>query len=257
MSTISLFGRGFLCWPSEVPERHSTTHHPRGDWVRVVLSKRGHDGQWLKNSDGSDCAHEYLLEQSTGDLYGVQGDDDFANPYHVAITAGEIAIASPFYAVGIMQFYLIKMVVDVARLSFTFLKDLFSESKRKGILPALANFAVKVIWQIPIALINDLWHIARSPFYAVALSCAALLGILFPFEGRKWIGQIEQQWHDGISHSDDVRHGMTKKQVKKHLFTKKFFQEIFDGKCIFLAYCMLKRGNLKERAENGELRYKF
>ena len=245
------------CWFGKIPEKETAVQKMKGDWCRASLFKRGVDGEFLKDSEGFSKAFNYTLEISSGDLYGIPGDENGAKPHFIARKAIGLLIATSFYMLGVMTYHLLKIVTDIGTISVRAFTELSHHFSKKGVLGSMANLVMTLIWEIPSSLLDDLWHIARSPLFAAGILCASLFAVLFPFEGRKWIGKIELAWHDNTSYRMDIRHNKTIDQSWNELFSKKFFSDLKAGKVIYLANCMQKRGNLKEKIRNGEPRFEF
>nr|NGX46450.1 hypothetical protein [Chlamydiota bacterium] len=97
----------------------------------------------------------------------------------------------------------------------------------------------------------NMWRIVRAPLFAVGVMFAAAWGLFSPYEGRKMIGKIEKEWHDGLTFKDDMRMGKDEQFLNKMDDCKKYsddcgtcFTEIKTGKVFFLGWCMQVRGNI-------------
>ncbi|MBS0629954.1 MAG: hypothetical protein JSS30_07030 [Verrucomicrobia bacterium] len=217
-------------------------YQPNGDWREVTVEKLNNRGELCLNRDnGNKQTFHYTLEVSTGDLYGLRGDAD--PPHIIAGKAFAIFIVTPFYMLGLMSANFLKIIVDVTSIFWKVIPQSISELSSKGIRATLANALMTVIFEIPNEIILDLWRICRSPLYAIGVQVASLYTMLSPYEGRKWIGKIESQWHDGTPYQKSILDTPAENCVDEVLH---------DGRILFLAVCMQKMGNIHDKVGSLE-----
>ncbi len=213
-------------------------YQPNADWRNVTVEKLNSRGDLCIKDNGSPQTFEYTLEESTGDLYGLQGKPDA--PHTIAAKSLGIFFITPIYTLGLISANLLKMVADITSIFWKVIPQLIQELSAKGIRAALGNAIMTIVFEIPNEMILDLWRVCRSPLYAVAIEVACLYTMLSPYEGRKWIGKIESQWHDGTPYTKHLQDTPASECVDEVLF---------DGKVLFMAVCMQKMGNIYDKVD--------
>jgi len=211
-------------------------YQPSADWRNVTVEKLTSRGDLCLNDNGTPKTFDYTIEESTGDLYGLHGNPD---PAHiVAVKAVGIFLVTPIYTFGLLCANLLKMVVDITSIFWKVIPESIQNLSTKGIRATLVNAVMTVIFEIPNDLILGVMRICRTPFYAVALEVACLYAMFSPYEGRKWIGKIESQWHENTPYKNHLLETLPNDCVDALLF---------DNKVIFLAVCMQKMGNIHDK----------
>lgn len=93
---------------------------------------------------------------------------------------------------------------------------------------------------------EQIWTIARIPFYFIALESAALYGASKPLDGRAWFADLEKQLHGGKDFRKDVCRGkdphflwncwegLTSKDPSSTFFVGFCFQPLDSGRDIKL-----------------------
>lgn len=211
-----------------------------GDWVNTKVLKIG--------SNGTEKWKRYTQELSTGDLYGVPLNEEMCGsskgdpepPVGIALKCAGIFVATPFYMLGVMGVNALKIIVDISSIFWRIIPQFIEEFSTKKCIAAMGNFFMSINWDLPHAIMQDIWRVVRSPLYAGGMALACVYGIVSPYEGRKWISKIEGLWHEA-SYKMDFRLGMS----KKYSLTQ-FISDIAKGKILFLAWCMQKRGNIND-----------
>ncbi|NGX59372.1 MAG: hypothetical protein KR126chlam3_00523 [Chlamydiae bacterium] len=227
-------------WFAPVPEKNAKTGS--GDWRLVTMIKRDENGDVI----GHPTAFQYHLEDSTGDLYGVQEDKKgIDKPFVIAAKALGMFFYTPFYTLGMMTANCIRVAIDMTAIFWRIIPLFVQDIYRKGFFPSLGNATMSIVWDTPIEIAKDIWRIARSPIYGTGMMMASLFTFALPLEGRKWLGKIEYEWHEGVSYQMDIRHRKSQKQNEDLKFSE-FISEIAKGKILYLGYCMQKRGNIHE-----------
>jgi len=141
----------------------------------------------------------------------------------------------------------VKIAIDISSIAWRILPQFGRDFKSKGCLAALGNAILATFWDVPHAVMQDIWRIVRSPFYATGMMFACMYTIVRPFEGRVWIGKIETLWHEGAPHRMDLRYrGKDRSKDLWNQSLKEKIEELLEGKFLFLSYCMLKRGNIND-----------
>lgn len=249
-------------WFAEAPELKHLDEKPSGDWGTVSVLKRDKIGRIATNYL---TPKEFLftIERSTGDLYGIQHAEIVDGVKQivvdsravVAIKSAAIFLGTPFYLFGMVFVNLVKIAVDISAIFWRTLPGLVRDFQNKGILSALGNMAMDVVWHIPHEVAQDIWRVVRSPMYAAGMMLAAAYGVIQPFEGRKWMGEIELNWHQGAPYQQDLRYGLSEKDYLKISFSE-MVKNIWSGKVYYLGYCMQKRGNIEDKV-NGVARFRL
>lgn len=214
------------------------------DWGHVTVKKRDLDGTLVEKP------FRYLMEKSTGDLYGIQGTDPPTRSI-VAIKSAAICVGSLFYPMLVVAWKVMSFFADLTELGLNAPAAFSQKYSTKGFVVAITEVGATAVCTSLHSLAELVAGCAKIPFYATALFFASLYGILIPFEGMKWISKIESQWHEGATYQSDIRYnnvGWLSPTIIED------FKAARAGKVLFLAYCMQKRGNLFEEV-NGTPRY--
>lgn len=215
---------------------YAKLYTPNADWKTIDVQKRDSRGKICNTTVGLPQKFQYTLEVSSGDLYGLDGKPD---PAHViAIKAFFIFLGSSPYMACLMCANLVKIAIDITSVFWKIIPQMLSDISKKGFFDALGNGCMAVVYEIPKEIVLDVWRICRSPLFTVGLMLACLYTLVSPFEGRKWIGKIETQWHDGISY---------KMNLNKKTEPEQFYTDIALGKVLFFAMCMQKMGNINDK----------
>lgn len=225
-------------WFAPVPEKNTKAH--ASDWIHAKMVKRNKRGNVKRT------VFHYHLENSTGDLYGVQGKKGIDKPYVIALKATGMFFYTPFYALGMIVGRIIHIAIEISAIFWRIIPKLIQNIYTKGIFSALGNAIMEIGWEIPSEIIKDIWRIVRCPFYAIGMMAASLFAIAYPLEGRKWLGKIEYEWHEKTPYHMDIRYRKSEEQCKDMPFSE-FLSEIKAGKICTLGYCMYKRGNIHEK----------
>lgn len=92
----------------------------------------------------------------------------------------------------------------------------------------------------PLTVAKQVWKIARTPFYGIALWFSALYGVVKPLEGRALFGKWEKKLHDGK--------GLHQSLQKSDLPLSQVLWETFAGSeihaSLFLGFCMQPIGEV-------------
>ncbi|NGX38206.1 MAG: hypothetical protein K1000chlam2_01378 [Chlamydiae bacterium] len=254
-SAVSSQG-GFCQWMyPPIPERTTEKQQIAGDWCNITVHKRDLDGNIIKCL-GTPIKFRHTQEISTGNLYGVEEKKTgLHKPHQIAMQAFRMFLAIPFYALGIMFANAIKIAIDLSAIFWRVIPNLINDLKVKAPLASLGHGIMTVVVEIPTNVMKDMWRIAKSPLYAALMMTAALFTMLSPLEGRKWLGEVEYEWHEKVSYRMDIRHGKTEKEWKE-LPPAQVFSELKAGKIMFLGYCMLEKGNRNDKRA-GRPRYEL
>lgn len=220
-------------------------------WSSFLEEKDWSYGKF-KKTPGGEKPLAYHLEASTGDLYGVQeSNGKIDTPLQIRAKAIGIFLGSTFYAMAMMAVNAIRIAIDVSKIFWQVIPKWIKEIHTKGLFPSLGNAAIVIIWEIPNEITKDIWRILRSPFYGSAMMVASLFAMVFPFEGRTWLGKIEYEWHEKTSHRMDIRYRKSDKECKQLIFSREIFSALKAGKVFYLGYCMQKRGNISDLTPDG------
>lgn len=245
-------------WFSHPPLKKNNDHKIQGDWCRIRVWKRDQEGNLIK-VDGSAKSFEYFMENSTGDLYGIYGNESCGNDdkfYKTSIKAVLVFLGTPLYMLCMIGAHLTKIVIDISSIFWKIIPQCISVYKDKGLPGSLSVFFMTVVWQLPSEISTTIWRIVRSPLYAVGMMCAALLGIVYPAEGRKWMGLVEYEWHDRTSYTMDMRYQRKFEKGFEAIPFSELVSELAKGKVFFLGYCFQKRGNINDKV-HGVSRFLF
>ena len=227
-----------FCVGTTFEKTYSSQEAP-GDWCTITVKKLDEDGKPLND------LHRYVMENSTGDLYGMQ--DKLHGPptrFTVAVKSGGICLITSFYAVLLVVWEHINLLADLSEIILKAPGNLAKDYQTKGVISALCNMAVVPLCQAACSFAEYVAQVAKAPIFAIGLIFASFYGIFIPFEGMKQISQIESAWHGGATYKSDVRY----KKGGSYLCTTLFedFKSARSGSVLFLGYCMQKRGNIDE-----------
>jgi hypothetical protein len=224
----------------------SPTAHPTlpSNWRTVTLEKKSiTDTGTIQKQQ-----FEYVEEISTGDLYLKGLDRHEETGATIAQKCALLFLGLPFYTAVAIGANFVKIVTGTVFIA----KRLFEEMRTQPLPEALANIFFTLIYEIPAHIATCLRNIVKALIFAPPLAAACLYGTLNPFEGRKWISKIEGNWHDADYHLD-VRDDCLVSSHPQGSFEKNWeecqscFRQIYDGKIIFYALCMQKRGNVNDK----------
>lgn len=215
------------------------------DWRNITVYQKNSNGELRKNEVGSPIKFQYTQEISTGDLYGGRLSSDEPTqglspdePYVISIKAIGLFCFTPLYTLGLIVGNLVQIAVKATSIFWRVIPQIIQERSTKGILPAFGNGVVAIVAEIPLQIIQDIWRICRAPIYALGVMFACIYALPVPYEGRKWIGRIENAWHEGASYK---MHGQCEPDC---------ISDAKEGKFYFAAICMQKRGNIADKAGN-------
>lgn len=234
------------CWCSAVPQKTLPDQQVSGDWAQVTVQKYRADGTRI------DKIYQYHMELSTGDLYGIpnmRGELDAKST--VAVKAGMMFVATPFYMVGMAVAQLFQAVTAITSIFWKSVPQIKGDYEAKGAMEALANFTFSVVYEIPAKLMHLACRFVLNPFHAGALALACAYTIIKPLEGRVWISKAESAWHEGATYRDDLRYGSPDIPEGDDLIS-----HIWAGKIQFLGWCMQKRGNVQDQV-SGVSRFRI
>lgn len=231
-----------------VPKKVRYDQEIPGDWCHVEVEKVDKAGERWGTDSGE--PFRYLMENSTGDLYGIQGEAPFSRPMTAVKCAG-LCVGTPFYAICMVAWRIINFTADCTECILQMPAAFACSYRGKGLLLTLLETAIGVGSCFLHSLAENVAAVVKIPFYATALSFAALYGVLIPFEGMKWVGYIESRWHGGVSYRADVRY-RNRSLLSATLFEE--YAQAREGGVLFLAFCMQKRGNIGDRIKG---KYRF
>ena len=236
------------CWFESIPTKTSDDQKIEGDWCNVTVVKRDDAGHVIKTV--RPIPFTFTQEISTGDLYGI-GKSRPDSPAIIAFKAVQIFFGIFIYAPGIMLVNLIRIITDTLSIFCRVMKDVGTNYMTKSFASFLGNIGMVLVYEIPSAISEDIWRIARTPIFALGLQAACLFAIISPFEGRKWIAKCELEWHQNVTYRSDLS------RVKN--IAEDFgilFSALQEGRILYLANCMQKRGNIKDTV-NGKPRFEI
>ncbi len=211
-----------------------------GNWREVTLEKKS-----VAENGTISIRHTYIEDISNGDLYLN------SNGAELTKTCAALILGLPFYTFGVMFADLVKIVTGIVGIA----ERAFKEIRQQPVGEALATLFFALTWEVPAHIATSLWHVVKAPLYAVAFFFACLYGLVNPYDGRKWIGKIEQQWHES-DYRGDWRSKMQLSKKPKGSFEntcediQSACQQISLGKMHFYALCMQKRGNVHDKVAN-------
>jgi hypothetical protein len=209
----------------------SCVKDPKATWKITTVQKTDENGHLVRNKKG-EYHFDYMEEVATGNFY--QMDE----PERLGGVAGAILLFGWLYCGLNMAANFISIAVDIVGISIEALAKIGKEWKKLTKGEALANFALRIIIEIPIAVVQDIWGIVRAPFYTAAMMTVAVYGLFNPLGARPWYNKVEKHWHDGKGYEYDFRH-----HAPNSFKFERFWKGYREGKIVFMAYCCLKCGN--------------
>jgi len=212
-----------------------------GDFALIDLTKQ--------YANGESRVKRFVMEISTGDLYN--GNDE---PMVISAKAIGVFVGSFFYALILMTSNAVKIGLDLTSIFWRGIPQLYFDFRVKGLIASIGNFFARAICTVPTEIGEDIIRIIRAPFYALAMQAASVYMLVAPLEGRVWISDIETRWRDGATYKDDLlyQNGLRASNASGYPF-REFVSEVAKGKIYFLAWCMLKRGNINDVNERAEV----
>jgi hypothetical protein len=150
-------------------------------------------------------------------------------PQQISILSFILVFWTPVYAAGMMVFALARTAARIANVCVEFFSDLFHSKLSLIDMPERGVELLKHAYE-------GARDIVSAPFYSLALSFSALIGIFIPYEGRKYFALIENHWHSGASYRNDIR----RIDGEVHSKSKIFLNCLLDPNSphvLYLAYC--------------------
>jgi hypothetical protein len=223
------------------PTRTSDTEKAQEAFYRIRIQKLDEKGavRFFNVKDletgeviGTKSEFSSLVDRSTGDLYY---DEEAWVVWGkcVALTVG-----IPLYALGTVAWHLIRTPIVVKLTLFNALREWPSatEKMREKLFEDLTH--------IPCEIAAGIWGIVKTPFYAIAMEASALVGLVNPHLGRKWVAAVEHAWHDNIS----IKHSfVTIPPRPEEGCCEACFKDLTFNKPFYLAGCFQVRGNLSDK----------
>ena len=216
-----------------------------GDWCSVTVQKRGSNGEVL------DEPFSFIMENSTGDLYGIQSPSGAPSRFFTSVKCAFIATGVLLYIPLMMAWRPINCVADIVETFLASPKLLADEYANKGLFVAMCNRVTADLSAVMESLARNVSKLVLTVLYAFPLLFAACYGVILPYEGMKQISIIESALHGNATYRSDIRY-----QRGSWLSTTLIedFKAARTGQVFFLAYCMQKRGNIEEEVK-GERRF--
>jgi hypothetical protein len=182
--------------------------------------------------------HETREKERQTDLHSLldlRTQDVYLNGQSYIITGKCVAllVLNPLTALFRIAFHVVFTPIQIGDIALTALKEAYN-----GPTDGLFSLTKRVICDSACALSDRITAIARVPIYATALELGALWGVFHPFQARKIIAMIEQEWQGGISYRE-----MTTKETGTDLFLR-YVRQVFDAPPFYLAQCFQVRDNL-------------
>lgn len=216
---------------ADVPRNLEPGHpNPHPSWKITTVHKTA-EGRFVTNDKGG-FKFDYMEEVATGDFYQMDDTERLGG------VAGGILLFAPIYCGLIMTANAICIVLDIVGISIEAFKELANDWKKRTKSEAFGNFFLRIIVEIPTSILQDIWGIARAPFYTAAMMVIAVYGLYNPLGARPWYNKIESKWHDGKGYEYDIRH-----HQKEDFNVKPFWQSYREGKILFMVYCCMQCGN--------------
>lgn len=224
-----------------VPKKAYPTQEVPGDWCHVAMKKLDSEGKPIEE------IFHYVMENSTGDLYGMQEKDHGAPSRLITVLKSTaILMGIPLYTICMIAWRPINFLADICELAMKAPSQFTADFQTKGIATALFNGVVQPICEVLPSFAENISRVVIAPLYALAMAFAALYGMIIPFEGMKLISQIEKSWHGNVSHRSDIRY-IRRSWLSTTLCED--FKAARSGTVFYLGYCMQKRGNIHEKIE--------
>jgi hypothetical protein len=178
-----------------------------------------------------------ILDRTTGDLYLDEKE------YVVRAKCLAIMLGMPFYTLSTIGWHLTKLPIVVAVVAFDALKQIPSRWCDLTLNAAWNGFREKV-YQITVLSAKEVFEVVKAPFYFIAAECAACVGVVNPYLGRKWVGKVEYSWQNQRSYKEDFRKIPARPDES---CWEAFVTDLIQSRAFYLAYCFQVRGNLSDK----------
>ena len=247
MSTAATFPCScFSCWDGTPPEAKDLEKldMAKGNWQRVTVNKLDAEGKPVVVA-GETRKYTYIMDAKTGDLYLDESKST------VAMKSWGIFMGAVPYGAIVMVSNVISIAIEICTIVWRVLAEFGETWKNKGAFDALASVFFALAWEVPKSVCKNVWNAVRPIFFTPGVMLGAAWGVFSPYEGRRMVAEVEQEWHDGLTYKDDFRMGKNENFLSKMDDCKRYsddcgtcFSEIKTGKVWFLGWCMQVRGNI-------------
>lgn len=186
----------------------------------------------------NDLVIRFTENIQTGEFYKFDHGND---PFNIGMKCFLIGVFSPAYALAMIGADLILALyhtILVAREAF-----------RAG---SFVEFCTRFGTGFAEHAVPDLLTVVETPLFWAGVEVGALIGLLFPNDGREIVAKVERAWHRNATYRDDLRHGDESRAPRRRL------PDFLNRDVCFLAYCFQPRGTRNQQIEiNGQQKSKF
>ena len=212
-------------------------------WERVVVKKIHTDGSFYKYIDekgkvsSDDALFEYVVHNPSGTLYLDEAKGV------VAFKCVIVALANPIFAAVKMLWHASRLVIDTAIFATNAIKEYVRLRSLPHAEEALIELKKSTFEAITSSVKENLCRIVSAPIYAVGVELGALMGLVFPYEARAFIAEVERLSQDsrGIKDYycslDDCLSGNISN-------LSEYVEKLSKKEVCFLAFCFQSRGLL-------------
>lgn len=212
-------------------------------WERISVRKIDQKGEFYKyRAHGvvtkKDALFSFVVHNPSGTLYK---DEDQMT---VAFKCFLLAMGNPLFAAAKSIWSLGKVVVGVAIVAIRCFAQIVSHAKEESAFSTLKRHVL----QISDLATQNMYRAFTAPLYALGVEVGALVGIFFPYEGRRIVARVESlsQEGQGIKQAscllDDIKGGELRS-------LDDLAEAFLRREVCFLAFCFQPRGSLKEEPD--------
>ncbi len=209
------------------------------NWRRSFFLKVDEEGEFVENKSTQKTTLFCFIEnQDTGDLY--LND----TPKGIRGKAVAMCFSLPFYAMGMELGALVRLGYSITNcVSSIFQQQAIKDIKGKEFIRSFIG----------------------TPFYFLAAEGACMYMLVRPQEGRELFGKIESSWHGDATYRDLIcyknsdcaefisdRKDHEKKPIQMDMVARSLKRLVVDDRVLFLAPCMLPRGNVDEKIQTAQ-----
>ncbi len=207
-----------------------------GPWSQVSTVRLTPVGFPIRDNQGNFKLFNSLIDQRTGEIYN--GDD----PCVIRIKCALILTALSFYTVGNIVWRSVQLPLDVTRVALGAIDHLVKDIQQSR--ASASTFTREFFFDSSKKAAEDVWEVLRVPFLAIAVAATASLGLISPYEGRKYEAKVERIWQHGAARSEDVRRVHHPSSTS---CLEGFFRTMEKANAFYLAYCFQPVGCLDDK----------
>ncbi len=200
--------------------------------------KRDRDHNPAPGEVHRDLVLHYLEDIQTGEFYLYEEHNDAGDIWLKCIL---LSVFTAPYAVATMTVGLAFTLVGVMTVALDVLVKFGQELESKGFCESASNLLSGIVTGFGKEIWPSLRMTILTPLCFVGVEIGALVGLVFPFDGRKLIVRVQTLWFNGATYRNDPRY-----HFDRHRNAEQPEPENMGRMVFFVAWCFLPRGSRNE-----------